>query len=159
MDLLEQFQRRATKIIRELEHLSYKKKRGEPKRPIPTSLCLGSRRPQTDQYIKAGNEEDGERLSAKACSDRTRGIGFKLKEDRFMLDTRKSFFTIRMLRHWDELPSEFSRLFTSVNAHICAVCICSVICFISAEYEQSLAKLFVLNENNVIFVVNIQKII
>lgn len=138
-----------------------KKKKGvnlrDPSQPLSAWEAEDPR--QTSIYIKAGNEEDGETLSAKACSDRTRGIGFKLKEDRFMLDTRKSFFTIRMLRHWDELPREFSQLFTSVNAHICAVCICSVICFISAEYEQSLAKLFVLNENNVIFVVNIQKII
>ncbi|KAK4824076.1 LOW QUALITY PROTEIN: hypothetical protein QYF61_010587, partial [Mycteria americana] len=38
------------------------------------------------QYIKGACKKDGERLFTKACSGRTRGIGFKLKEGRFTLD-------------------------------------------------------------------------
>jgi len=48
----------------------------------------------------------GEGLSIRACSDSTRGNGFKLEEGRFRLYTRKEFFTVRLVRHWNSLNSE-----------------------------------------------------
>ncbi|KAK4806756.1 hypothetical protein QYF61_005552 [Mycteria americana] len=58
------------------------------------------------QYIKGAYKKDGERLFTRACSDRARGKGFKLKDSRFRLDIRKTFFMMRVVRHWNSLSRE-----------------------------------------------------
>jgi len=42
------------------------------------------------KYLKGAYRNAGEGLFASACSGRTRGNGFKLKEGRFMLDVRRN---------------------------------------------------------------------
>jgi len=109
MDLLEKVQRvqrRATKMNRELERLTYEDRLREL-----GLFSLEKRRLQGDliaafQYLKRVYRKAGEGLLIRDCSNRMRGNGSKLKEGRFRLDIRKKFFTLRVVRHRNKLPKE-----------------------------------------------------
>ena len=58
------------------------------------------------QYLKGACKKDEDRLFSRACCNRTRGNGFKLKEGRFRLDVRKKLFTVRVVRPWHRLPRQ-----------------------------------------------------
>jgi len=75
-------------------------------RPPPGVLCPGTPYCAAFQYVKGAYKKDGDRPFSRACCDRTRGSGFKLKESRFRLDIRKKLFTIRVMKHWHRLPRE-----------------------------------------------------
>jgi len=51
------------------------------------------------QHLKGGYKKEGDRLFSSNCCGRTRRNDFKLKDGRFRLDTRKIFFTIRVVKH------------------------------------------------------------
>jgi len=58
------------------------------------------------QYLKGAFKKDGHKLFSRACSNRTRGNGFKLKGGRCCLDVRKKLFTVRVVKHRHRLLRE-----------------------------------------------------
>jgi len=61
------------------------------------------------QYMKEACRKDGENLFIRACCDRARSNGFKLREGRFRLEDSlvwKTVFKMRVVKHWNGLPRE-----------------------------------------------------
>ncbi|KFP30868.1 hypothetical protein N325_12670, partial [Colius striatus] len=103
-EILERVQHRATKMIRGLEQLSYKKRLQEL-----GLFSLEKRRLRGDliniyKYLNGGCQEIGTCLFSTVSSNRTRGDGMKLEHKKFHLNIRKNYFTVRVTEQLHRLP-------------------------------------------------------
>ena len=83
----------------------------------------------TLQYLKRGCKKEGNILFSRVCCDSTKGNDFKLKEERFRLDIRKNYFTIRVVKNQNRFPREVvdtpsvetfkTRLYQALSNWIC----------------------------------------
>jgi len=87
-------------MIRGLEHLSCEERMRELGLFILEKRRLWEDLTAAFQYLNGAYKKAGEGPFSRACCDRTRGNGFKLKKGKFR------FCTVRVVKHWHRLPRE-----------------------------------------------------
>ncbi|KAF4803507.1 hypothetical protein TURU_015585 [Turdus rufiventris] len=99
-----------TKVIRGMEHLSYEKRVREF-----WIVRLGEEKALAFQYLRRAYKKDGEGIFMRTWSDRTRGNGFKLKENDIAI---KYDYDVGILLRYSEPEKEKSFAKIQVSQYI-----------------------------------------
>ncbi|CAM5120564.1 unnamed protein product [Natator depressus] len=103
---LEQVQRRAIRMIRGMENLSYERRLKDLGLFSRTKRRLRGDMIALYKYIREINTGEGEELFKLSTNVDTRTNGYKLVIGKFRLEIRRRFLTIRGVKFWNSLPRE-----------------------------------------------------
>lgn len=106
LGMLERVQRRATKLIPAIKRLEYKDRLKELNMFSIKRRCIRGDMIQVYKMGASGNETSFQAMFRLDASNRVRGHDRKLKKEHCRLDSRKNFFSQRVINFWNGLPPE-----------------------------------------------------
>ena len=101
---LEKVQRRATRLVSSIRHLSYPERLAKLKLPKMRDRVLRGDLIETYKILTKKVDIDSEKLFVKHEDSKTRGHHLKLRKKRSHLLLRSNFFCNRVLTSWNNLP-------------------------------------------------------
>lgn len=103
---IEKIQRRATKQIKSISHLSYEERLSILRLPTLEYRRARGDMIQTYKILHKIDDLDPTLFFNLADNNRTRGHPLKLNKPRARLDIRKYSFSVRVINEWNSLPEE-----------------------------------------------------